>query len=82
MESFMYPIRMDNAGANRLRFVFDDAVVSFRLAAEATFEDIAQTFGELAPRHHGNPVVIDVTLGCPRQVPLISDGGRKVTLPH
>ena len=78
----MYPIRMDNAGANRLRFVFDDAVVSIRLAADATFADIAQTFGELAPRHHGSPLVIDVTLGCPRRVPLISDAGKKVTLPQ
>jgi hypothetical protein len=78
----MYPILIDNARTNRLRFVFDDAVVSIRLAADATFADIAQTFGELEPRHHGNPVAIDVTLGCPGRVPLISDGGRKVTLPQ
>jgi hypothetical protein len=78
----MYPIRMDNAGTNRLRFVFDDAVVSFRLAADATFADIAQTFGELAPRHHGSPVGIDVTLGCPPAGPSDPGWGRKVALPQ
>ncbi len=66
----MYPIRTDNAGDNRLRFVFDDAVVSLRLAADATFADIAQTFAELAPRHHGNPVAIDVTLGSHQSDPV------------
>ena len=42
-----------------LRFVFDDAVVSFSLAANATFEDIARTLEQLAPRHYGDPLAID-----------------------
>jgi hypothetical protein len=71
MENLMYPIRLDNAGDNRLRFVFDDAVVSFRLAADATFEDVALTFDELAPQHHGNPVAIDVTLGSSQGDPVL-----------
>ena len=57
--------QIGNARDNRLRFVFNDMVVSFSLAADATFEDIARTFGELAPRHYGNPVAIDVTLAAP-----------------
>jgi hypothetical protein len=59
----MDTIQMDNAGSSRLRFVFDDSVVSVDLATNATFEDIAKMLGELAPRHHGNPVAISVTLG-------------------
>jgi len=37
----MQPIQVDHSGGSRLRFVFDDAVFSFGLAAKATFEDIA-----------------------------------------
>ena len=37
----------------RLRFVFDDAVVSLSLAPGATFEDIARRWAELAPHHPG-----------------------------
>ncbi len=51
-----------HAGDGRLRFVFDDAVVSFRLPANATLEDVARTWRELTPEHHGNPIAIDVTM--------------------
>ena len=61
----MGTIQMDNAGSSRLRFVFDDAVVSLSLATNATFEDIAKMLGELAPLHPGNPVAISVVLGSP-----------------
>jgi hypothetical protein len=54
---------MDNAGDSRLRFVFGDTVVSSSLAANATFEDVARTLGELSNERYGNPVAIDVTLG-------------------
>ena len=54
--------QVDHAGDSRLRFLFDDAVVSFSLAANATFEDVARTLDELAPQRYGNPVAIDVTL--------------------
>jgi len=59
----MQPIQVHHSGDSRLRFVFNDTVVSLTLAANATFEDIARTLGELAPRHYGDPVAIDVTLG-------------------
>ena len=55
-------MRADIAGNNRLRFVFDEAVVSFDLAANSTFEDVARTLGELEPRRYGKPIAIDVTL--------------------
>ena len=61
----MQHFNVDHAGNNRLRFIFDDAVVSFSVAADATLEDIARTFGELAPQHYGNPLAIEVILAVP-----------------
>jgi hypothetical protein len=49
----------------RLRFVFDDAVVSLSLAADATLGDVAQQWAELLQRHRGQPIAIDVTLPLP-----------------
>jgi hypothetical protein len=59
----MQPNQIDHTSDNRLKFVFDDAVVSCGLAADATGEDIARTLGTLAPMHFGDPVAIYVTLG-------------------
>jgi hypothetical protein len=59
----MQPIQAGHTGDSRLRFVFDDGVVSFGLAADGTFGDIARTLGELSSRRYGSPVAIDVTLG-------------------
>jgi hypothetical protein len=64
-ESLMQSIQVDHAGASRLRFVFDDGVVSLSLAAHATFEDIARTLGKLAQQHHSDPLAIDVTFAGP-----------------
>jgi hypothetical protein len=61
----MQPILDDHTGNSRLRLVFDDAVVSFDLAANATFEDIARTLGELSNQRYRNPVAIDVILAVP-----------------
>ncbi|MBE0531763.1 MAG: hypothetical protein IH626_13115 [Rhodospirillales bacterium] len=47
---------------NRLRFIFNDTVVAVRLAANATFEDIARTLGKLPRQRYGDPLAIDVTL--------------------
>ena len=55
-------MQIDYAGSNRLRFIFDDAVISFNLLGGATFGDIALMLGELAPRHGGRPLMIDVKL--------------------
>jgi hypothetical protein len=52
----MHPIQV-----GRLRFIFGGAVFSFGLAADATFEDIARTLGELSSQRYGDPLAIDVT---------------------
>ena len=59
----MQSIQVDHSGESCLRFVFNDAVVSLSLAADATFGEIARTLSELSRRRYGNPVAIDVTLG-------------------
>jgi|HubBroStandDraft_1064217.scaffolds.fasta_scaffold00095_20 hypothetical protein len=58
----MQPNCADQRPDNRLRVVFDDAVLSIDLAADATYEDIARTLAALALRHQGHPVAIAVTL--------------------
>ncbi len=47
---------------NRLRFVFDDAVISLNLPASATFQDIAQAWSDVTAQHYSHLVGIDVTL--------------------
>lgn len=59
----MRPIRAGHATGNRLRFVFDDAVVSYNFAGLVTFEEIAATLGELSPHRYHDPIAIDVTMG-------------------
>ncbi len=61
----MQPRRMDEAGDSRLRVVFDDAVVSLSLAANATLEDVADALADLSSRRYGNAVAVDVTLAVP-----------------
>ena len=52
----------DVAGVNRLRFVFDDTVLSLSLAADATFNDIAQALTALPRSPCRGPIAIDVTV--------------------
>ncbi len=54
---------LKNAEINRLRFVFDDAVVSLGFPIDATLEDVACSLNALVPHHDGAPIAIDVTLG-------------------
>ncbi len=61
----MQIILVDHTGDSRLRFVFSGTVVSFSLAANATFEDIAHVLRELEPQSYGNPLAIDVILAVP-----------------
>jgi hypothetical protein len=58
----MPSIPISHVPDNRLRFIFSDAVVAIRLAANATLEDIARTLGELPRQRYGDPLAIDVTL--------------------
>jgi len=59
----MQHIQADHGGQNRrLRLVFDNAVKSFDLTADATLEDIARRLAKVSRRRYGNPVAIDITL--------------------
>jgi hypothetical protein len=48
--------------ADRLRIIFEDTDMTFPLAADATYADIAAALETAAPRHHGHPVTIEVRL--------------------
>ena len=58
----MQSIQIDHARDSRLRFVFNHSVMSFSVAPDATFGEIARTLGGLSNRRYGNPVAIDVKL--------------------
>jgi len=55
--------RLRVAQEDRLRLVFDDAVVALDLKYGITFGEIAELCGAVACRHEGAPVAIDVMLG-------------------
>jgi hypothetical protein len=50
---------------SRLRIVFNARVISFAVAAGTTLGDVARSVRELAPRHYGDPLAIDVTADPP-----------------
>jgi len=56
----MHKISADQPQDGRLRFLFDDTVVSVGLAPNATFGDIALALDQVKQIHHGHPVAIDV----------------------
>ncbi len=60
----MRTIQSDRTEDSRLRFVFSDTVVSFSRSGDVTLGEIARTLGQLSNRCHGDPVAIDLTLGC------------------
>ncbi len=54
--------RGERAADSRLRLVFPDAVMSFSLAADATFEDVARRLRDMSIRRFGDPLAIDVII--------------------
>jgi len=62
MESHMQPDASESKGATRVRFVFDDTVLSFDANPDLTFGEIARVLDGLPPSRYGHPVIIDVTL--------------------
>ena len=48
---------------NSVMAMFEDGVSTFLLSCDATFEDLAGHLGQLAERHHGKPIAINVKLG-------------------
>jgi hypothetical protein len=61
----MQSVEFDTGLPNLLRFVFADEIISLSLPTDATFGDIADSFGDLAPGRHGAPKGIVVTLPPP-----------------
>jgi len=59
-----------HAGDSRLRFVFDDTVVSFSMSNNVTYGEIARTLGEISNPRYCSPVAIDITLGSRTQSPI------------
>ena len=51
---------------NSVMAMFEDGLSSFLLSCDATFEDLAGRLGQLAERHHGKPIAINVKLGSRR----------------
>ena len=45
MASLMQAAQVGHLGDSRLRFVFGDTVLSFSLASDATYEDVARSLG-------------------------------------
>ncbi len=50
---------------DRLRIVFNDTVVSFDLAVDITFDEVAQALNELSTRRSHTAVAVDITLAPP-----------------
>ncbi len=58
----MQTVQSTQSGNSRLRFVFDDTVMSFNLAAPPTLGEIARRYDNLSLRRHGNPRAINVAM--------------------
>jgi predicted membrane-bound spermidine synthase len=65
MERAMQSVQHDRVADSRLQIIFDDAVVSLRLATDATFEDVARRVDDLTALNFGGLLAIDVTLASP-----------------
>jgi hypothetical protein len=63
----MQSMQVEYAGPSRLRFVFNDTVVSLGVPAQITFGEIAQRFAALSDRHQDSPVAVDLTLSPSRR---------------
>jgi len=51
---------------NSVMTMFEDGLSTFLLSCDATFEDLASRLGQIAERHHGRPIAINVKLGSRR----------------
>jgi len=62
----MQDISSEARRPNSVMAMFEDGLSSFLLSCDATFEDLAGRLGQLAERHHGKPIAINVKLGSRR----------------
>jgi hypothetical protein len=82
-ESFMQSIQaQDLEEKNRLRVVFDHRVITFGLGTGVTFGEVARTLNELAHKHYGDPVGIDVMLASRRPVNGVQSKQSRTVLPY
>ena len=51
---------------NSVIAMFDGGLSTFFLSCDATFQDLAGHLGQLAERHHGKPIAINVKMGSHR----------------
>ncbi len=61
----MQLMQIDHLRHSHLRLMYRNAVVSFNLAPNVTFGEIARTLGELSDERHGTPLAINFTLERP-----------------
>lgn len=59
----MRQAHVDQTVGDRLRFVFQDAVVSYSVFGVVTFGEVAQAMSELSRRRRRAPVAVDLTMG-------------------
>lgn len=65
----MLLMRNEHTNDSRLRFVFDDGVAGFALAADATVGEVARMWDDVSRWHGGHAVGIDVTVAAERGNP-------------
>jgi hypothetical protein len=61
----MQAVRIDQVRHSRFRFVFGKKAVTFSLASNVTYGDIARTLAENSRRSYGSQVAIDVAVRRP-----------------
>ena len=57
---------MEARRPNSVMAMFEDGLSTFLLSCDATLEDLANRLGQIAERHHGRPIAINVKLGSRR----------------
>ena len=51
---------------NSVMATFENGLSTFLMSCDATFEDLARRFGQLAEPHQGEPIAVKVKLGSRR----------------
>ena len=59
----MQDIPVESPLPNSVRAIFEDGIATFRLSEDATLGELAGDLSQLAARHRGRPITVDVKLG-------------------
>ena len=62
----MQVIPSESRRPNSVMAMFEDGLSTFFLSCDATFEELAGRLGDLAERHRGRPIAVNVKLGSRR----------------